>query len=328
MPAPLTRVLDDLPEGVLVSQLPTPFPVGPVNCWLIAERPITLIDPGMLIPESLSAVEDLLARGGVTLADVDQVLLTHAHPDHFGAAGWIAERSPATIVCGRPEVPRIVDAPIDRERALAVMIDLGMPAEVIATLPAGLEALREMIQAPPRDRVMALDDGDVFEAGGRRFDVLVTPGHAQGHVSLHSASILFSGDHLLPHITPNPAIEIDDESDIGRRQSLVEYLASLDRFVDLDPDAVLPGHGPAFSDVGTLVRGLRTHHATRADHILDIVGELGAPSVYDIARVMFPTLEGMGVVLGLSEVVGHLDILVAEGVVSRSDDSPQRYAAA
>lgn len=328
MPEPLTRLVPELPEGVHLAALPTPFPVGPVNCWLIAERPITLIDPGMLIADSLSVVEDLLDVAGVGVADVDQVLVTHAHPDHFGAAGWVAERSRATILCGRAEVGKVVDAPFDRDLALAVLADLGLPEEVLVTLPAGLQMLRQMIHHPPPERVHALDDGDRLDAGGHSYTVHVTPGHAQGHVSLHHANVLFSGDHLLPHITPNPSIEFDDGSDLGRRRSLIEYLASLDRFVRLDPDAVLPGHGPAFADVADLVTGLRAHHAQRAGRILDLIGELGEPSVYELSRVLFPDLDGMGVMLGLSEVVGHLDLLVADGAVSRSDGAPQRYAAA
>lgn len=326
----LAPLLDRLPEGVHQASLPTPFPVGDVNCWLFAERPVTLVDPGMYLPDSLRMLEDLLADNGLAVADVDRVLVTHAHPDHFGAAGWIAERSRATVFCGAAERAKLIDAPIDRDLALAVVYDLGLPDDVIASLPAGMEMLRQIVRYPAPDRVVPIDDGAAFEAGGRKWVAHVTPGHAQGHVSLHDpvADTLLSGDHLLAHITPNPAIEFDSDFDSGRRPSLIEYLASLERFAALDPAAVLPGHGGAFHDVPTLVAALHTHHERRAERILDLVDGMGSSSVYEISRVMFPDLSGMGVMLGLSEVVGHLDLLERAGSVVRSDSAPVLYAAA
>lgn len=326
----LAPMLDELPETVRHSALPTPFPVGPVNCWLLAERPVTVVDPGMYLPESLGMIEDLLAAEGLAVADVDRVLITHAHPDHFGAAGWIAENSRATVFCGEAERPKIIDAPMDRDLALAVVVDLGLPDDVIAMLPAGLEMLRRMIRHPVPERVESLADGDAFEAGGRTWSVHVTPGHAQGHVSLHDgdAGVLVSGDHLLAHITPNPALELDATVAGGRRPSLVEYLANLDRFAKLDPAAVLPGHGAAFHDVPALVAAMHEHHARRADRILELVDGMGTSSVYEISQVLFPSLNGMDVMLGLSEVVGHLDLLERSGAVLRTSAAPVLYAAA
>lgn len=326
----LAPMLEELPEAVRHAALPTPFPVGAVNCWLFAERPVTVVDPGMYLPESLRMVEDLLAVEGLAVADVDRVLVTHAHPDHFGAAGWIAEHSDATVFCGAAERAKVVDAPMDRDLALAVVADLGLPDDVIAMLPVGLEMLRRMIRHPLPERVETLDDGDTFDAGGRTWSVHVTPGHAQGHVSLHDpdAGVLVSGDHLLAHITPNPALEMDANVEGGRRPSLVEYLANLDRFARLDPAAVLPGHGSAFRDVPALVATMHDHHARRADRILELVDGMGRSSVYEISQVMFPTLAGMEVMLGLSEVVGHLDLLERAGAVVRTSTAPILYTAA
>jgi glyoxylase-like metal-dependent hydrolase (beta-lactamase superfamily II) len=137
-----------------------------------------------------------------------------------------------------------------------------------------------------------------------------------------------SGDHLLGNITPNPVIEPDLELPDGRRRSLTEYLASLDRFADMAPKLVLPGHGPGFTDVTTLIELTRNHHDQRCIEVLDLVRTLGTPTPFDLSVAMFPELEGFSHMLGISEALGHLDLLEDAGQVDRISDHPIRYRAA
>jgi glyoxylase-like metal-dependent hydrolase (beta-lactamase superfamily II) len=317
---------EGLPEGVLRAALPVPFPVGPVNCYLLPGDPVTLVDPGMVIPESLDLLDSLLGSARLTLEDVAQVVVTHGHPDHFGAAGWVAERSGASIVSGEAEQARILR--LDRPGWLELLADLGLPDSFLETLPAVREAIDPLLHTPDPAAMRAVADGERFAAGGRSWTVMETPGHAVGHVSLWDpeTGTLFSGDHLLPQITPNPFVEVDD-SPSGRRHSLIEYLDSLDRFVALDPEVGLPGHGPAFTGVPRMVERLRRHHARRADQILAEVADMGEPTPYEVSLRLFPGLEDFSVVLGISEVTGHLDLLVAEGRAVQVDSSPARFTA-
>ena len=114
----------------------------------------------------------------------------------------------------------------------------------------------------------------------------------------------------------------------GRRRSLVEYLASLERFVRIDPLVVLPGHGPRFQDVPTLTEAMRHHHDSRADEILDAVRRLGNATPYELSGELFPHIRDFSIMLGVSEVVGHLDLLEDDGKLVRSDAVPHRYAPA
>ena len=329
MKAALAPILEEIPEGVLHAALPTPFPVGPVNCWVFAERPVTVVDPGMLIPESMRMVEDLLASAGLRPADVDQVVVTHGHPDHFGAAAWLADLAAAPILCGHAERSKLVHlyGSHDRSQLRSLLHDFGIPEEIREAIPAMLESVGAIVQKPSDDQVVGVDDGETLDVGGFEASAVITPGHAAGHLSLWmpQSGVLVSGDHLLPRITPNPLIEPDPDDPLGRRRSLVEYLESLDRFIAFDPSAVLPGHGEAFTDVGALAASMRAHHATRAAEIGAVVGELGRPTAYDLTRTIFPHLEGFAVMLGISEVVGHLDLLLADGRVREVDGSPRRY---
>ncbi len=326
----LAPLAESLPDGVLHAELPTPFPVGPVNCWLLPDGPVTLVDPGMVWDDSLDRVERLLAEAGLRLGDVERIVVTHGHPDHYGLAGRIARDSGARILCGAAERPKLLSS-YDRPGYQELLAALGIPDEVREAWPELYAGMRVMIDSPDDEVIDDVHDGDVLDLGGRRFAAHVTPGHATGHLSLHDAEsgVLLSGDHLLPRITPNPVLEPDAETG-GRRRSLVEYLESLDRFVALDPAIVLPGHGPAFHDVGALVASMRGHHDRRADRVLDLVRELGEPTPYDLAIAMFPNLEGFGVMLGVSEAVGHLDLLVDDGAVVEGDDTTgaRRYRAA
>lgn len=325
----LASVVAHLPEGVLQVELPTPFPVGPVNCYVLLEDPLTVVDPGMMWADSTAQLDGALRAAGRSISEVAQVLITHGHPDHFGAAGWLADAADARVLCGRAELPKL-SGRIERAPMVDVIGRLGIPDAVRATFHALYEGVRELTHPIAEERLQLLDDGDVLPAGGRDWQVHVTPGHSVGHVSLYDpgARVLLSGDHLLACITPNPTLEPDLDSADGRRRSLVEYLASLERFIRIDPLLVLPGHGPRFRDVPGLSESMRHHHDSRADEILALVVRLGEATPYQLSGEMFPQLEDFAVMLGVSEVVGHLDLLEDDGRVLRSEKMPDVYAAA
>jgi glyoxylase-like metal-dependent hydrolase (beta-lactamase superfamily II) len=203
---------------------------------------------------------------------------------------------------------------------------LGIPEQLRDVFRGFYESVRQLSHPIDLDRVILLDDGDRLLAGGRSWDAHVTPGHSVGHLSLfdRDARVLLSGDHLLACITPNPVLEPDDGPE-GRRRSLVEYLASLDRFVRLDPMIVLPGHGPWFRDVPTLTGAMLHHHEDRCQEILDALDGAGDLTPYELAGQLFPHVRDFSVMLAVSEVVGHLDLLEDDGRVGRSSGSPGRY---
>ncbi len=329
MPQAMTTLVEHAGSpGLLLAELPLPFPVGPVNCWILVDKPVTVIDPGMLFDDSSDRIEAALAEAGLTVSAVEQIVVTHAHPDHFGAAAWLSDVADAPIVCGTPDVVRLEQFHPDQEQARAahyvsLLRSVGVPVELENTFSHMREMVKDWIRPVAPSMLAPLDDGQVLAAGGCRFTAHVTPGHSPGHLSLHHAETLISGDHLLASITPNPFIEAA-ETELGRRRSLVEYLASLGRFEFLDPDLVLPGHGPAFTDVPQLAARLRGHHDERAAAILDLIAERPGSTIFEIAERFFSGLESYHVVLGVSEVAGHVDLLDMRGEVVVSG-TPQRY---
>jgi glyoxylase-like metal-dependent hydrolase (beta-lactamase superfamily II) len=327
---PLAPTTDALPAGIEHLPLPTPFPVGPVNAYLLLGDPLTIVDPGMVWDDTTDRITHALARHGHTVGDLTQIVITHGHPDHFGAAGWLAAHSDAAIVAGRAEAPKLLGH-FDRDRMRGLVELLGMPEHVRDTFTGFYDDVRTLTHPIDPERLVLVDDGDTLDAGGRTWHAHVTPGHAVGHLSLYDPAdrTLLSGDHLLACITPNPVLEPDPGTPQGRRRSLVEYLASLERFCRLDPLTILPGHGPRFTEVATLATAMAVHHHDRADEILTAVRHIGGDATpYELVGAVFPELTGFSIMLGISEIVGHLDLLEADGAVARTDDTPHRYAVA
>jgi glyoxylase-like metal-dependent hydrolase (beta-lactamase superfamily II) len=311
----LPPFVDALPDGVVRVSLPTPFHVGRVNCYVLVDPPVTVIDPGVLQAASLRELADALACQGLGFGDIEQIVVTHAHPDHFGAAAALAARAHARIVCGLAERASLL-GPDDPERAREILVGLGVPAATARSLVAVTDAAVERLVRRPRPSVVVgVRDGERLLAGGRSFVCVVSPGHAAGHLSLWDPAdrVLFSGDHLLARIIPGPSLERNDAT--GRRHSLLEYLDGLSRFVALDPAVVLPGHGLTFTEVAVLEARLREHSGQRADDIAAILRERPA-TPFELARRLQWQSEGWRLLGGLAHVQGHLDLLQASGRVA------------
>lgn len=314
MMAALPAFVEALPDWVGRVSLPTPFRVGRVNCYVLPEPPVTVVDPGTLQRGSLASLRALLQSYGLDLDDVEQVVVTHHHADHCGAAAVLAARSQARIVCGHPELVRLLE-PEDFHTRRDLLVRLGVPSGIASSLIEGTDAtVAAAIRRPRRGAVTGVHDGEVLLAGGRRLRCIVTPGHADGHLSLWDpdARILFSGDHLLARIIPVPSLEAGEGA--SRRRSMLEYLASLPRFVQLDPKVILPGHGRGFTGVDVLAARLDSHAWQRAREIEAIL-QTGPATPYEVARRLQWQPEEARLLFGLAHVRGHLDLLEDVGRV-------------
>lgn len=311
----LPPFVSSLPDGVSRSGLPTPFRVGHVNCYLLTDLPVTLIDPGTLEPGSLEALDTFLREQGLRFTDVEQVVITHAHPDHFGAAAVVAARSGARIVCGAPERESLIRAR-DSGDAFVLLRHLGVPEAVAGGLVAsGNAVLARVVKFAVPSTLFPVNEGDRLRAGGREFVCLLSSGHADGHLSLWDPrdGFLFSGDHLLPRIIPVPSLV--DGAESARRRPFIEYLDSLGRFASLQPETLLPGHGPPFTDVELLSDRLHSHSRSRADAIAALLSDTPV-TPFDIARQLQWQPQGARLIMGLANVQGHVDLLAEAGRVT------------
>ncbi len=320
MEAILPRFVSTLPDGIARASLPTPFRVGQVNCYLLTDPPVTLIDPGTLEPGSLDALGAFLRANGLVFTDVEQVVITHAHPDHFGAAAVVAARAGARIVFGGPERRDLV-SPRDSAAAFVLLRRLGVPEPVAGGLVgSGDRILARVVKWAGSATLFPVYDGDRLRAGGREFACLLSSGHADGHLSLWDAreGILFSGDHLLPRIIPVATLQGGPEAE--RRRPFVEYLSGLPRFDALQPELLLPGHGSGFTDVELLTDRVRAHSRQRSEDVVAILAEADVPlTPYAIAQRLQWQPQGARLVMGLAHVQGHLDLIADAGRVVADD---------
>ncbi len=322
-----------MPNYLHTLTLPTPFPVGPVNTYLSLGDEPALIDTGPNDPDSIAALRAQLAERGLAFRDIRRIVITHAHVDHFGLAAQIVAESGAMVYSHPRNQGWLLDFEneMDRRRDFyrAVFVASGAPRELAEGTGQGLRRLSQYGASVPADKFVAIDEGDSIKLGEDKWSVLFTPGHANGLVCLYDSTsrTLLSNDHLLRDITSNPILEPPVRGGEQRPRALVNYIASLERTARMDVKIALPGHGEPVEDVRALIAGRLAFHRTRLDVIEQHVHN-GAATVYELTSLLFPNLKSLDVFLGLSEVVGHLDVLEEEKRVVRTErEGVWRYEA-
>jgi glyoxylase-like metal-dependent hydrolase (beta-lactamase superfamily II) len=314
-----------LPDGVHRLELPTPFAIGPVSSYVLRGEPLALVDPGPRRGRTRAALERGLRDLGLRVEDVELLVLTHQHHDHVGLAAEVRERSGARVAASALLARYLADydAAMDRDDAYAVatMVRHGVDEDARRTLNEVSRSFRRYSGSVPVD--VLLGEGDALVAGGRSLHVLERPGHSPTDtVFLDPAGgLLVGGDHLLERISSNPIahMPIEDRDPAaaavspGRRRPLVEYLASMRATAALDVSCVLPGHGAPFRGHRELVEKREAMHARRARRILRSVD--GRRTASDIAGLLWRSLPVTQAYLALSEVLAHLDLLAADGLV-------------
>ncbi|MGB7924432.1 MAG: MBL fold metallo-hydrolase [Pyrinomonadaceae bacterium] len=299
---------------IIPISVPTPFYVGPVNVYLIAEDPITLIDTGPKTKEAVEALRDGLRRARFRVSDIRRIVLTHAHEDHCGLARSLRDeaKEAEVLVHGWETGHRASRLEYDEHRAL--LERAGVPGEEINGMRQMYEGLRAYADSFAEHEYGELIDDAELEFATGSLRVVHTPGHTPGSCSFvrEADRTVIAGDCVLKRITPNPILSPDPVDPSRRFSSLAEYMVSLARIRSLAPTLVYGGHGEPVTDYEELFnRYLRAINERQAE-VIRLVPATGA-TAWDVAQELFPGADGMHRFLAVSEAVAHLDLAQAEG---------------
>jgi glyoxylase-like metal-dependent hydrolase (beta-lactamase superfamily II) len=302
--------------------LPTPFAVGKVNCYLVDDDPLTLVDTGPNSATSLTALEAGLAEHGRRVEDLERIVLTHQHHDHIGLAQILAERSGADVCALDLLAPWLAryaeEIELDDRFAEQLMLRHGVPPDVASALRALTATFRGWGAAV--NVTQPLVDGSALTFARREWQVLHRPGHSPSDTIFHdeASGEVFGGDHLIKHISSNALVTrgLRDGADGGgaRPKSLLTYIASLRATRTLDARVVLPGHGDPVEGHRELIDDRLASFERRADKLAGLLAP-GPRTAFGLAQDMWGNVAVTQTFLTISEVLGHLDLLIARGAI-------------
>ncbi|MEE9592314.1 MAG: MBL fold metallo-hydrolase [Thermoplasmata archaeon] len=303
-------------------RVPTQLPVTTVNVYLLQGDENVLVDAGPHHPDAWDHLQRRLRANGLEVGDIDLILITHGHVDHYGQAADIVDASGAEVWTHELDRDLIREfiAIVDNrnEYYRDILQATGFPEETLNLVGGFFDYLKTLGRETPVTRTFR--DGDHIPAGGWNLEVLHTPGHSPGSSCLLRDKGLFTGDTVLKHITPNAAFGGADGKSLG----MGDYLDSLERLSHLDIDAVHPGHGPPMDGLGAFIANYRALYAERRDRILNLL-RAEERTVFDLVLALFGSLPTHEVFLGITEVLGHLEILEREGQAEADERDGLRY---
>lgn len=306
------RMIDDRTYQLTV---PTPFAVGDVHVYLLKGDVLTLVDAGVKTKDAWDALKLQLKEIGYLPNDIEQIVLTHHHPDHTG------------LIEQFPKIKQIaahknVNYWLTHDEAFFQHYERFFRQQFhMHHVPErfySLDDLRKPLQFAGKGNVTAiLKEGERLP-GHDEWQIIETLGHAQTHLSFlsNATGTFIGGDHLLHHVSSNPLMEAPYGNDYLRPQPLLQYRSNLKKCLVLDIKLVLPGHGKIFSDVKQLIHSRLAKQEQRANSVYLLLQE-GEKTAFSICKTIFPQQYEKQLDLTMSETIGQLDFLEDQGVVAK-----------
>lgn len=287
--------------------LPTPFSVGDVNVYLIAGDVLTLIDVGPKTNETWRVFKQKLKELGYKPEDIEQVVLTHHHPDHVGMLDFFPHELP---VLGHPYNERwLVQEKTfldERRQFFAELFKVYGLGQEDSHLLKNFD--HTLVYSCKRSLTFPITEGDEIP-GLSGLKVIETPGHAQSHIVFYNEKTyeMIGGDHLLKHISSNPLLEppiLGNE----RPKPLLQYNESLKKLLQIPISVVYSGHGEPVHHAHNLIEHRLKRQHERAMSVLSFFREQDM-TAFEVCKQLFPAAYERELLLTMSETIGQLDYL-------------------
>lgn len=305
--AAITHISDDIVQ----VQIPLPYKLNIVNCYLLrGDRGWTLLDTGLNTAPARAQWKTAMRALRIVPDDIEKIVLTHMHPDHYGLAGWWQQAAEAPTPVYLPEREKPQAQVFYRRANTALyhqwMLDCGIDRVTVDTIESALQSTRDLTQPHPVQQAYLREDATVL-LGARRCRSIHAPGHSDGQlIFYHEAEkLMFCGDHVLMKITPNIGSWPHTQPDpLGR------FLSSLQELTAMDVRLALPGHRALITDWRGRIEELIAHHQWRLRLALEAI-DGGAQTVLAIAARLFPLerLTPHEWRFAMAEALAHLDCL-------------------
>jgi glyoxylase-like metal-dependent hydrolase (beta-lactamase superfamily II) len=303
-----------LGNGVHLVPAPLPFKSPSwVNTYAIeADGGLLLLDCGTDWEPGRQAIRDGFVRLGLDETQVHTLVVSHLHPDHVGMSARLVRELGCRFVMherAARSVPRYNDTPGYIERLVRIGNSHGVPARLLDSVTADLATrpgYMPMIEPPDHTVV----DGDTIDLGGGRWlEVIHTPGHEPAHICLRDSrtGVFFSGDHVLPRISPVVMWDEDLDDPLG------DYLASLGKLLGLDIGVTYPAHGTLIDRGDERARQILLHHDRRLLDMAELVRSRDSTAWDVMVRSFRPNLTPIEARLAFLETVSHLQHLAITG---------------
>jgi glyoxylase-like metal-dependent hydrolase (beta-lactamase superfamily II) len=318
--------MTEITPGIYWLKLPIPMEgsgLEHVNAYLArGSDGFLMIDSGWNTPDSFNVLARSLRDIGADIKDISQIVCTHVHPDHYGMAGRIKKLTGAKLFMHHIEkgfiAPRYVNMHELLHETDQMLIANGVPHDEMVRLRDATVGLEQFVVPAMPDSI--LHDGENIATGIFTFRVVWTPGHSSGHICLYEPDrkLLFSGDHILPSITPNISVHPQSiENPLGR------YMKSLRETRHLDVELALPGHDEPFASLVPRIDEILDHHKERNRLILGLINEKPR-NAYQIAldmiwgtRARWQDLPGFHQRMAIFETLAHLEMMAADRLLDR-----------
>ena len=312
-----------------IYQLPLPLPVptmSHINAYLVrGDKGCLLVDTGWNTEEAFNSLKKQLVEIGIRGQDISQIVVTHAHPDHYGLAGKLKHLYGAKLAFHHLEKDFIESRYINMDELIQEIGQWlhtnGAPPDKLNELQAASLPLRKFVTPTLPD--VTLYGGETITTDYFSFNVLPTPGHAPGHICLYEPDkkILLSGDHILPTITPHVGLHPQSGSN-----PLGDYLDSLNRLEKLDVELVLPGHEHPFTEFKLRLKEIIRHHQHRNLEILNAFNSEAKTAfqltteitwLHDVNGVGWYKLNPWDKRMAIMETLSHLEAMRATGELEK-----------
>lgn len=316
-------------EGIIQVKITMASPLRWVNSYIVpGDDGITVVDAGLHTPAGVESWEHVLKELNWSAKDITRILITHHHPDHYGLAGWLQERSGAPVLMSARSLQEARfmwgEEGGTEERLVRFFRAHGLPQELSMPMREHLhESYREVL---PQPSVTCVNEGDSLLMGGRVWELIMTGGHAPGHLSLYQrdSEIIMCGDAVLPQISPNVSLLPGSDA-----HPLAAYMDGLRKLGQYEVRQAFPGHRHPFGHFRDRTVHLLEHHEERLDRCAQLLDEQPR-NAYELSIAMYgDKLTVHQLRFALSESLAHLDELMIRGqAAQQAEDRGTAYVAA